>query len=229
MPGIIPGITIFGGIIMNTDEFVLGRIKEIVDSGCDPNGVINQIKDMVKEKEESTAVAEYVPSDYEYIMDHLIEALVDASWMLTEVASNESNVKDLIKYEIEDGIYSVTVQNFKVSHWFYRMNARTSLGFKTKTIEFGIGDYKPDSHDACFETRHKYIARLSFNHNNELISIMSNTDTDTNFIDWAPEIYNKEISDFLKEVYYVIEKHRDKGNPKTCLTAAKCDMSKAII
>ena len=58
---------------------------------------------------------------------------------------------------------------------------------------------------------------------------MSNTDTDTNFIDWAPEIYNKEISDFLKEVYYVIEKHRDKGNPKTCLTAAKCDMSKAII
>ena len=44
-----------------------------------------------------------------------------------------------------------------------------------------------------------------------------------------PEIYNKEISDFLKEVYYVIEKHRDKGNPKTCLTAAKCDMSKAII
>jgi hypothetical protein len=229
MPGIIPGITIFGGIIMNTDEFVLSRIKEIVDSGYDPNGVIERVKDMVKEKEESTAVAEYVPSDYEYIMNHLIESLVDASWMLTEVSSNDKDVEKLIKDEIEDGIYSVSVRNFKVSQWFYRLNVRQILGFGTKSIEIGIGEYKPDSYDACFIVRHKYTVRIIFNNNNELCNVVSNTDADSGIMEWASEIYNKEITEFLKAIYYIIEKHRNNGTLKTCVTATNKNMSAITI
>lgn len=229
MPGIIPGITIFGGIIMNTDDFVLSRIKEIVDSGCDPNGVINQIKDMVKEKEESTAVAEYVPTDYEYIFDQLIESLVDASWMLTEVSPDDRNVKQLVRDVVEEDMYSVSVRNFKVSHWFYRINARTCLAFKTKSIEIGIGEYKPDSHDACFIARHKYTVRIIFNNNNELTNVVANTDTDLGIMKWAPEIYNKEIQEFLKALYYIIEKHINKGTIKTCMTATNMNMSDVTI
>lgn len=214
-----------------TDDFVLDRIKEIVETGSDPNGIIGQFKDMIKEKEqvEATAITEYVPSDYDYIKDHLIDSLVEASWMLTEVASDESDVKNLIKYEVEDGTYSVSARNFKVPHWFYRINASIYLGFRTKSIDFGIGEYKPDSHEAGFIARHKYTAIITFNHDNELVSLQSNTDTDDGFMDWAGNIYNKEITEFLKEVYYIIEKHRNKGDLKCCMTATNKDMSGIII
>ena len=214
-----------------TDDFVLDRIKEIVETGSDPNGIIGQFKDMIKEKEqvEATAITEYVPSDYDYIKDHLIDSLVEASWMLTEVASDESDVKNLIKYEVEDGTYSVSARNFKVPHWFYRINARQILAFRTKSIEIGIGEYKPDSLDACFIARHKYMIRVIFNDNDKLTNIVANTDTDLDLMKWASEIYNKEIADFLKEVYYIIEKHRNDGTLKTCMTETNKDMSGIII
>lgn len=212
-----------------TDDLVVNRIKEIIDLNCDPNGVIDQVKSMVKEKEEATAVAEYVPSDFEYIKDQLIESLVDSSWMLTEVSPDDRDVRRLIKDEIEDNIYSVSVRNFKVSHWFYRINARTCLAFRTKSIEVGIGEYKPDSHDACFIARHKYTIRIIFNNNNELTNVVANTDTDLGIMDWASEIYNKEIQEFLKALYYIIEKHRNKGTIKTCMTATNMNMSDVVI
>lgn len=214
---------------MNTDEIILSRIKEIIDSGCDPNGVIDQIKDIVKEKEETAAITECVSTDYDYIFDHLIESLVDASWMLTEVSPDDRNVKQLVRDVVEEDMYSVSVRNFKVSHWFYRINARTCLAFKTKSIEIGIGEYKPDSHDACFIARHKYMVRIIFNNNNELTNVVANTDTDLGIMKWAPEIYNKEIQEFLKALYYIIEKHINKGTIKTCMTATNMNMSDVTI
>ena len=60
--------------------------------------------------ENATTITEHVPTDYDYIFDHLIESLVDASWMLTEVSSGDRNVKQLIKDVIEGDTYSVSVQ-----------------------------------------------------------------------------------------------------------------------
>lgn len=201
MPGIIPGITIFGGIYMNNE--------------------------MTNEK--ATTITEHVPTDYDYIFDHLIESLVDASWMLMEVSSGDRNVKQLIKDVIEGDTYSVSVQNSKISHWNYRINARQILAVKTKSIEIGIGEYKPVTHEACFIARHKYTARIIFNDNDQLTNVVSNTDTNLGIMEWAPEIHNREITDFLKATYYIIEKRRNDGTLKCCMTEMNKDMSNVII